>query len=284
MGHADKASNIYFSAFNNDLSKKKKSKKSSKKKKKKPVKLEESKSIKIYLQKGNDEKTRFQLPINPTELMPDRRWNNQKININNRGDVLLIGKRQLITVELSSYFPAHWSSICMVGKSKLKTPEEYDDIFAQWQGKQIRFITVGPYTHINLLCVIDSYKSGFKDGTNDIYYEATLCEYRKKAKSNGKKKRSSNTKKKSVKTVKTKKGDTLRALAKRYLGSASKWETLYKKNKTALDRMFSRQRKRLLQATKRARNPAKEKAAYSRWCGQSKGTRSLDKNIKLKIR
>lgn len=283
MGNAQKNANMYFGAMSKKgktitLSKKKP------KKKKHVAKLKESKSIKIYLQRENDEKTRFQLPINPEELMPDRQWNNQKININNRGDVLLLGKRQLITIDFSSYFPANWSSICMVGKSKLKTPEEYDRIFAQWQGKKIRFITVGPYTHINLLCVIDSYKSGFKDGSNDIYYDVSLCEYRKKAKTNGKTKRSSNTKKKSVKTVKTKKGDTLRSIAKKYLGSASKWETVYKKNKTVLDKMFARQRKRYLTAIKKARNPSSKKKEYSKWLGQSKGTRSLDKNAKLKIR
>lgn len=257
-----------FNAFSK--SKKKSSKKTTKKNKKtkfKAVKLfGDASALKMYLMEDGKQKTTVQLPVTPSKFEFDREWNNVTQTIVGKGEILLQGKRKLYKCDLEGFFPSDYdSSYVAVPKSKFHNPEWYDQKMASWQnGKILRFITVGKYSHINVPVVIDHYKSGFEKGM-DINYSMSLVEYRKK----------NRAKKATNKTYTTKNGDTLAKIAKKQLKKSKYWKKIYQKNKKAIDRAF----KRKLNSYKK-----KNKKQYRSYLRKSYANRSLPKGIKLKIR
>ena len=72
----------------------------------------------------------------------------------------------------------------------------------------------------------------------DLKEYVTLTASQKKSKSTVKR-----TEKKKPKTYTVKKGDTLKKIAKKYLGSASKSKDLYKKNKKVIENAFKKWKK-----------------------------------------
>ena len=277
MTNADKKSNIYFSSFNNNLSKKtKKSKKTKTKKKKKKTfkKVSAQKgAVKMYFEINGKPETAIQLPVSPYFEL-ERSWNNQTVNIHGIGDVLVRGKRQLYKVSLEGFFPKYYdSAYVQVPESKLKSPQEYDQLFAKWQNDYvIRFITVGPETGINMACVIDNYKSGISAG-EDINFSMDLIEYRKL-----KSKRATQPKKATEKSkmYTTKKGDTLAKIAKKKLGKASKWAQIFAKNKQSVSMAFARK--------ERLYRKKKQKSKLQKFHKTDFSNRELPAKMKIKIR
>ena len=79
--------------------------------------------MEIWLNNGND-KIRF--PVLPSSFKIGTSQNNTSENVHRKGEINLLGERNLETVELSSFFPA----------------QEYD--FCQYKG-----FNTNPYTYIN---------------------------------------------------------------------------------------------------------------------------------------
>ncbi|MBR1532709.1 MAG: LysM peptidoglycan-binding domain-containing protein [Eubacterium sp.] len=107
---------------------------------------------------------------------------------------------------------------------------------------------------ISLLCTIEKFDY-HEDGEdpNTIHYSITLKEYRSPAINQITKKTSSSSASSLAKAVKKavskraktstkpktytiKKGDTLWAIAKKYLGSGNKWKTIYNANKSVIEK------------------------------------------------
>lgn len=169
------------------------------------------------------DKDKFKLPVTPRSFDVSVAHKNTVVNIVSLGEINLLGKTGLRSITLSSFFPAQ---DYYFAKADRKEPKYYIDKLEKWRKSNtiIRFIINGV---INMQCTMESFSWGQQDGTNDIYYDITLKEYR-----------TISTKKRTQKKIKAtkhkiKKGDTLSRIAKKYYGKsgATYRNKIYKANK-----------------------------------------------------
>ena len=169
------------------------------------------------------DKDKFKLPVTPRAFDVSVAHKNTVVNIVSLGEINLLGKTGLRSITLSSFFPAQDYSFA---KADRREPDYYIDKLEKWRKGNtiIRFIINGV---INMQCTMESFSWGQQDGTNDIYYDIKLKEYR-----------TVSTKKRTQKKIKAtkhkiKKGDTLSRIAKKYYGksSATYRNKIYKANK-----------------------------------------------------
>lgn len=119
---------------------------------------------------------RLRLPVVPAELTITRPNTNTTVNINDLGDLKLIGKTGLATINLESFFPAREYPFCQYAGF----PAPYDCIalIEKWQAssKPIRLIVTE--TPLNIALAIESFEYGEKDGTGDVHFTLSCEEYR----------------------------------------------------------------------------------------------------------
>lgn len=127
---------------------------------------------KIYLQSAAG---KIQLPIPPSSFKVSVKQNNSTVNINNLGELNMIGKTGLITLALSSFFPNQQYSFCQCTPD---SPYNYVKTIDGWRtnGQPAR-ITISD-TPINYAVTIDSFEWEEKDGTGDVYFSLDLKEYK----------------------------------------------------------------------------------------------------------
>ena len=111
-------------------------------------------------------------------------------------------------------------------------------------------------TKINKDMMISQYVSTIKS-LRDYYYTIRFIDYEKISVSSSKRKRK--TTKVTKKKVKVKKGQTLRKLAKKYLGSSKKYKLIYNANKKLIDARNKKERKK---------HPKKKISKYTIYKGQ----------------
>lgn len=131
-------------------------------------------SPKTYLSYNNGAE-KIQLPVPLSSFEINVKQNNSTVNINNLGELNMIGKTGLITLSLSSFFPNQQYSFCQCTPS---SPYTYIKQIDTWRtsGKPIR-VTVSD-TPINYAVTIDNFKWSEKDGTCDVYFTLDLKEYK----------------------------------------------------------------------------------------------------------
>lgn len=168
------------------------------------------------------------------------------MNVQTRGEVTILGKKGLKTFSFESFFPAR--DYPFADYPKDRNPWEYVKKILSWQDKNLQFIITG--TKINKPVIIQTFVFSEEDGTGDIKYSLALKEYRppkytKPVKAvlepvtDKKKPEKNNTRtdsKKKNKTHVVKGKDTLQSIAKKYYGSGSYADKIYKANKTAIEK------------------------------------------------
>lgn len=129
-------------------------------------------AAKIYLQNSG---SKIQLPIPPSSFKVRVRQGNSTVNINNLGELNMLGKTGLITIGLRSFFPNQEYSFC---QCTLDSPYSYVNTIDGWRtsGKPSR-ITISD-TPINYAVSIEEFEWGEHDGTGDVYFELELKEYK----------------------------------------------------------------------------------------------------------
>lgn len=117
----------------------------------------------------------FPLPILPEEFEVQVATNNQTVNINSFGDLLMVGKTGLKTIKISAFFPAQRYSFCVATP---ETPYYYVNMLEKWRvsGQPVKIIVSD--TNIALSCLIDNFTYSERDGSHDVYYSIDLHEYR----------------------------------------------------------------------------------------------------------
>ena len=198
----------------------------------------------------------YRLPVLPESIKISFNANNSSAQIVDIGEITQKMGRKAKVISFESFFP--------MGEFKGSVPwkdSHYPITFINAIEKSIdRKLTVR-FTFsragknelaLSLLCTIEKFEY-HEDGEdpNTIHYSITLKEYRspainqivkKKSGSSGKgkagKKKSSNRAKTSTKpkTYTIKKGDTLWAIAKKFLGSGNKWKSIYNANKSVIEK------------------------------------------------
>lgn len=202
--------------------------------------------MEIWLNNGSD-KIRF--PVLPSSFKIATSQQNTSENVHRKGEVNLLGERNLETVEISSFFPAKKYNFCQYTGFDTN-PYTYVEKIKKWERGKITptFIMTGK-VNFNKVVSIESFEYGEEDSSGDVAFTLNLKEYvivsysrPKKKTSNGKKvTKKSNSKKRSTKSTKTtkytiKKGDTLWKIAKKKTGKSSNWKKIYKKNKTVIEK------------------------------------------------
>jgi nucleoid-associated protein YgaU len=202
--------------------------------------------MEFWLKQGTDA---LRLPINPTSFEVGLGNSHQTVNVQTKGDVSILGKKGLRTIEISSFFPGQDYPFAEYAKDR--DPYDYVSKLLQWQEKEVQLTITS--TNINFPVNILSFSYGEPDGTGDVEYTLSLQEYRKPTYT-APKKSTGSKKKKSTKTTKTtkakpknytvKKGDTLRSIAKKYYGSGSKHSKIYKANKAVIEKTAKKKGKK----------------------------------------
>lgn len=192
----------------------------------------------------------FSIPVLPSEYKVQSSQNNQSENIVGIGEVLLKGKRNLITVSFSSFFPLRRnSSYCRKGRI-LKPLQYVNAIERMKQLGAVKLVITG--SPIRMDCTIESFEWGESDGTGDIFYTISFKEYRNISASKstvsqdssgggenasqvaGANRESARTEPKvNMQEYIVKKGDTLTSIAKRLTGS-SNWKAIYSANRSVI--------------------------------------------------
>lgn len=200
--------------------------------------------MEMWINNGND-KIRF--PILPSSFKITASNQNTSENVHRKGEVNLLGERNLKTIEISSFFPAHEYPFAQY-QGYSTNPYSYVKKIEKWKDNKVTpvFIITGVF---DKTVSIESFEYGEEDSTGDVTFTLSLKEYStvsyskpKKKTSNGKKvTKKSNSKKRSTKSTKTtkytiKKGDTLWKIAKKKTGKSSNWKKIYKKNKTVIEK------------------------------------------------
>ena len=185
------------------------------------------------------------IPVLPSEYQVQSSQNNQSETIIGIGEVSLKGKRNLMTISFSSFFPLRRnSSYCRRG-SILKPLQYVDAIERMKQTGTVKLVITG--SPIRMDCTIESFEWGENDGTGDIFYTLSFKEYRNVNASkssvvqgNGEAEAGITTSeqtrtepKASTQEYIVKKGDTLTSIAKRLTGS-SNWKPIYNANRAVI--------------------------------------------------
>lgn len=198
-----------------------------------------------------------QLPVLPPEFEVVSDNMNTVVNINEIGEINLIGRSALQKIVISSFFPNQ--DYPFVQTQKRHAPYTYVKNIQRWRRsrKPIRLIITD--TPINIAMAIESFKYKEQDGSGDVYYTLELSEYvftGVKKDSNTDYNKPSSPPKTEVKvesgtdslkpvlakpieredlknieqTYTVKVGDTLSAIAKRETGNASNYKIIAEKN------------------------------------------------------
>lgn len=187
----------------------------------------------------------IQLPINPADFEIECSMNNSQVTINSLGEITLIGKKNLNTIDITSFFPAQEYEFLQYTQGLLK-PYEYAEKIESWMNGTVQLVITG--TNINMTSTIESFKFGESDRTGDVAFTASFKKYiqityKQPASTSTQSKTSktvvkTNSKAKTVKTSNytVKKGDTLSAIAKKKTGKASNWRAIYNQNKTVIEK------------------------------------------------
>lgn len=182
----------------------------------------------------------LQFPVNPPEYELVSAISNTTVNINSIGEVNLLGKRNLKTISLASFFPNQNYDFCQY--SDFPKPSECVKIIEEMKNNGVlRLIMTG--TPVKMDCTIESFSWGENDGTKDIYFTIELKEYRNinfnSNQSNSANKNSSKipvlSTKRTTKAVKSttytvKNNDTLCTIAKKLTGSSSNYIAIANQN------------------------------------------------------
>lgn len=131
--------------------------------------------------------------------------------VHRKGEINILGDRNLETIEISSFFPAQEYPFCQY-KGFDTNPINYINKIKKWEYEKVTptFVMTGD-VDFNKTVSIESLEYGKDDSTGDIAFTLNLKEYiavtyatEKKKTSNGKKvKKKNSSKKRSSKSVKT---------------------------------------------------------------------------------
>mgnify|MGYP001006314221 CR=1 FL=1 len=189
--------------------------------------------MEIWLSWQNN-KERFQLPVLPSSFEVGVGNINKRVNINEIGEINLIGKSRLKEITIARFFPAN--EYDFLATSDIMKPYEYIEMIEGWRtsGKPIRLIITD--TPINLPMAIENFSYKEQDGTGDVYFSLELAEYvflnvKKETKQKEYKQKTKRPITKEIpKSYVVKKGDTLWTIAKKLTGNGANYKTIAKKN------------------------------------------------------
>ncbi len=128
----------------------------------------------IFTLAGGSDAVAF--PINPPSFEVSNGYKHAVVNIQNLGDINMIGKRGLASVKFSSFFPAQYYNFVQV--LSLQTPYEYVAAIKRMAENSAPCTLMITGTSVSTPVTIDGFTFGEKDGSGDVYFSLSLKEYR----------------------------------------------------------------------------------------------------------
>lgn len=125
-----------------------------------------------------DSTSSLRLPVLPSEFKITTSNNNTAVNINDFGELNMIGKNKLAEISISSFFPAqYYQNLCEY--ADFPDPYSCVNLINKWRtsGRPIRLIITNAgssKSSINMSTAIESFEFGEQDGTHDVYYTLSL--------------------------------------------------------------------------------------------------------------
>lgn len=189
------------------------------------------------------DKISYRFPVIPSGYEVESTQNNTTVIINAIGEVNLLGKRNLRTVPLSSFFPKRNYYFCQY--SNFPSPKESVKLIESMKQNGVLRLTITGTT-VNMKCTIERFTYGEEDGTGDINFTLEFKEYRRPVVTSKSKQSSKDSKKitavvtkRECKAVSSKKytvreHDTLCKIAKSQTGTSNNWRAIYNQNKSVI--------------------------------------------------
>lgn len=114
------------------------------------------------------------LPVTPPldQINPQFSNNNQIVTMQDIGEVLLPGKKQLISIQFTSHFPSSDRSYCQV---KPEAITYYVDTIKRFVEESEKLV-VDFENFFSLKCIVESFSPFPADGVGDVKYMLTLKE------------------------------------------------------------------------------------------------------------
>ena len=198
--------------------------------------------VEIIIQERSGKKGKVQIPWLPATI--EYKCGEQIVasyDILNRGEVEVPTASGLATVSWESQFPGvNRGKKNSLQRGTWHMPQYYHKIFNRWikNGTDLKLIVTG--YPINMDVHLSNYEATPGGGFGDMEYSVTFTEDRDIviSKTAKKKKDQNSTNKrisKKTTTYTVKKGDTIWKISKKFLGSGSKWKTIYNANKTIIE-------------------------------------------------
>lgn len=128
----------------------------------------------IFLSINNREQV-IQLPIVPSEFKLSSPYGNETYETINQGEIKLIGKRNLKSITIESFFPKNHYTF---SRDRSYSGWEYVHKIETWRDREIPVRLIITETPLNAAWTIDSFEYGVQDGSGDIYYTLTLSEFK----------------------------------------------------------------------------------------------------------
>lgn len=169
-------------------------------------------------------------------------------DIMNRGEVAVPTGSGLAKVAWSSEFPGEYRSGDIMMRGKWQAPKNYHNILLDWRnnGTPLNLLVIG--YPINMDVHLEDYKATASGAFGDIIYDVSFMEDRDIKITSTKVEtppKTTATKRPAATTTTytIKSGDTLWGIAKRFLGSGAKWNTIYNANKEIIESTAKKRRK-----------------------------------------
>jgi nucleoid-associated protein YgaU len=197
-------------------------------------------SVEFWLTYNNGAE-KIRLPVNPESITVSSPFGYEDVNVNQLGEITIIGERELKEYSFESFLPRDYNpTYCEY--TNIPKPWDVVNRIERWRDsrKPCRLIITG--TPINTPVTIREfeYEPDRAGNPGDIYFSMTLKEYRfvsfAKVNTNGKvSPKSSRPSTKAIpKTYVVKKGDCLWKIAQRFYGKGSEWRKIYEANKKVI--------------------------------------------------
>ncbi|THF78024.1 LysM peptidoglycan-binding domain-containing protein [Cohnella fermenti] len=186
-----------------------------------------------------DDTDKFHFPVNPEEIAINREKQYETFQIISLGEVDMAQQSKIKEISFSSFFPqTEDSSYCRytgIPDPQLALQKLITLLVAK---KPVRLLITE--TKVNVLVFVASVNTVFRGGEpGDISFDITFRTWREmKVKKAGAEAAGASAVRSDTKAVPkiyvVKAGDTLSAIAKRELGSSSKWSVIYERNKAVI--------------------------------------------------
>ena len=160
-------------------------------------------------------------------------------DILNNGSVAVPSGTGLGKISWDSQFPGENRTDDGMMRGRWRKPSYYHKILERWREKGTPLNLMVTGYPINMDVILEDYSASPAGGFGDMEYSVSFIEdldITIKTKKNTTKKNEDKKRPAEKTTAYTiKKGDTLWAIAQRFLGSGTKWQTIYNANKTIIE-------------------------------------------------